>query len=139
MKRSKRSLIAGTVVGLFCAVALVGAADAGSSGAPSAVPPASERPPWVDAKGAIHADLMPSRIKIGSDLFPGGYGLLDSAAFKIRGKHGPFEVFAPSDPAVVAYWYYHGTGIVPVGTAEATAIRQTATPVTTAIAPSTGG
>lgn len=138
MKRSKRSLIAGSVAGLLCAVALAGAADAGSSGVRSAVPPAGERPPWVDATGAIHTDLMPSRIKIGSDLFPEGYGLLDSAAFKIRGKNGPFDIFAPSDPTVVAYWYYHGIGIVPVGTAEDTN-RQTATPVTTAMAPSTAG
>lgn len=138
MKRSKWSVLAGSVAGLSCAVALSGAADAGSSGAPSAVPPTGERPAWVDATGAINTDLMPSRIKIGSDLFPEGYGLLDSAAFKIRGKNGPFDVFAPSDPAVVANWYYHGIGIVPVGTAEATN-RQRATPVTTAVAPSTAG
>lgn len=58
----------------------------------------------------------PQRVKIGTDLFPQGYGWLDARNFDQPSAIGPFEVFASEDATQPAYWYYKGMDIVPIGT-----------------------
>jgi hypothetical protein len=75
--------------------------------------PASE---WMDpTTGEIFPDKMPSRIKIGTDLFEIGYGWLESANFQQPADPGPFMIYETEDSTEPAYWYYKDDGIVPIG------------------------
>jgi polyisoprenoid-binding protein YceI len=95
-------------------IGVVGAAACGAVAfaATSADEPAKR---FNKETGEINVELMPSRIKIGTDLYKVGYGWLDNENFKDEST-GPFMVFESEDSKDPAYWYYKGSGIVPIGT-----------------------
>lgn len=101
----KRRLLAFGVVG-------TGVCGAAAFAATSEANPAE----WFNNEaGEINVEFMSPRIKIGTDLYKVGYGWLDGENFKDEST-GPFMVFESEDSKDPTYWYYKGSGIVPVGT-----------------------
>ena len=94
----------------------------------------SEYPNWVSDDGGILLDKIPDTIHLATDKYKEGYALLDSQAFKTREIDGPYNVYAPDDVDMktAVFWYYHGVGIVPIGTTLLEAKANNPTPPTTA-------
>ncbi len=110
------------VRGGLAAVFAMGIAYASTSAAENTL-----RPPWVDSSGRVDTSKMPARIKVGTGLFPAGFGWLDSAALREKDNPGPFNVYESETAKSPAYWYYVDSGVVPIGTP----LEQSDKPLTT--------